>query len=509
MPPPTLTELTAAAAAADGPSFTPIGQIKFGGVDPLGLRQINFNLMDKVFPELNNIARHIRPFVVVTWAARRATQLAQRTGADRVAESDFVDFVDRIEVIYALSQLLRNPDADLPGRQFLGPILRKDRWVFGGPDWKKICTQRRDSTAFTAAINYGPSLKTLGWVTAHPRHPRVLLYSEHTSPALDAFETAIADYLEHPAFSHLGEVEVTRSEALAWSEAWALETPTDAEKQAMAAALAGPDARPERQRGCALMIAAAECSSSPDPKAIRATMAGTPSNFAAPDDLGASLAAWRRVQVRQLFRLALEALFYWIFREIEYGGQPTVTLANSFLEQAAPRPTQASARQWLSSVSLGNVAPTDLIERIEDALTEQPPHGLVHAIADGIAFCLMEAAAQTYDHEPEERLPLARAHRETEIRADKPVRNFVCPVIESWVLAQHTYWSIGRGLADARARGKSLLRLKVILEESGWTRAPGASFPSPPVPTPDRLQTALSLALESGLLNPTADRGSS
>lgn len=33
-----------------------------GGVDPLGLRQINFDLMNDVFPGLNNVARYIRPF---------------------------------------------------------------------------------------------------------------------------------------------------------------------------------------------------------------------------------------------------------------------------------------------------------------------------------------------------------------------------------------------------------------------------------------------------------------
>jgi hypothetical protein len=44
-------------------------------------------------------------------------------------------------------------------------------------------------------------------------------------------------------------------------------------------------------------------------------------------------------------------------------------------------------------------------------------------------------------------------------------------VLESRVLAQHSYWSVGRGLADARARGRILLRLKIILDEGGWAHA--------------------------------------
>jgi hypothetical protein len=83
MPPPSLAELTASAAAADGPSFTPIGQIKFGGVDPLGLRQINFNLMDKVFPDLNNVARHIRAHSSSS-LGRRAGQRSSRSAPVRI-----------------------------------------------------------------------------------------------------------------------------------------------------------------------------------------------------------------------------------------------------------------------------------------------------------------------------------------------------------------------------------------------------------------------------------------
>jgi hypothetical protein len=129
-----LADLTAAAAAATEPAIVVATAPKLGGVDPLGLRQINFDLMDQVLPALNNVARHIRPFVVVTWAWRRAGQLAPARGVDEVPVDDLRDFVDRIEVIYAWSQLLRHSDVDLPGRQVLAPLARSDRWNFGGND---------------------------------------------------------------------------------------------------------------------------------------------------------------------------------------------------------------------------------------------------------------------------------------------------------------------------------------------------------------------------------------
>ena len=126
------------------------------------------DLMDKVLPGLNNVARHIRPFVVVTWAWRRAKQLAEQQGRGRVRVDQLRDFVDRIEVIYAWSQFLLDPQADLPGSQVLSKIARSDRpYRFGGVEWKKRCEDRRNSTALTAPINYGPGLKTLGWVEVH------------------------------------------------------------------------------------------------------------------------------------------------------------------------------------------------------------------------------------------------------------------------------------------------------------------------------------------------------
>ena len=47
--------------------------------------------------------------------------------------------------------------------------------------------------------------------------------------------------------------------------------------------------------------------------------------------------------------------------------------------------------------------------------------------------------------------------------------------------------SLERNVEEARAQGKTLLRLKVVLDEAGWTLAPSASRGSPPLPTPDRL----------------------
>ncbi len=81
-----------------------------------------------------------------------------------------------------------------------------------------------------------------------------------------------------------------------------------------------------------------------------------------------------------------------------------------------------------------------------------------------------------------ERLPLVRARRELAARSHTSVFEFMRHVLEAWVLAQHSYWSGGRGLADARAGGRTLLRLRIILDEGGWTLTPGAPLGGAPRP---------------------------
>jgi hypothetical protein len=214
---PSLAELTAAAGASDGPGFPPPNAVKFGGVDPLGLRQLNFNLMDEVLPGLNNVARHIRPFVIVAWAWRRAIQLAQVRGLEKIPPDHMPNFVDRIEVHYAWSELLKNTKIDLPGRQALWRVFKdRQQYKFDGAGWKKLRDERRYSTALSAPINYGPGLKMLGWVERHPKYPGVLIPTEMAGPALDAFEARMAKHLDHPAFREFGAVTVTADEARSW-----------------------------------------------------------------------------------------------------------------------------------------------------------------------------------------------------------------------------------------------------------------------------------------------------
>ena len=499
----TISELTAAAASAKDPFLVPSLSIGIGGVDPLGLREINFDLMDRVLPGLNNVARHVRPFVVATWAWHRAAEVARQRGLDRVREEEILDFVDRVDVIYVWSQFLRNPNADLPGRQVINPIIHADRWVFDGPNWSARRKTRRLSTALMAPINYGPALKSMGWIQQHQRYSNVFLPSAAAAPAIASFEERISGFIEAPALSSFGAIEVSAADVASWADAWSLDEPSEVEQNVMRDLLMGSGAPIVRRKGFALMLAAARAveAESSDVEKVRMAMAGAPSGFVAPDELSDAQTGWRKVQVRQLFRLALEALLYWASSQLADGARTTNFLVTHFVNEFAAGGARSATIDWLGLHEGEQSGPTELQERIVAALKDPAEANLPKEIVDALRLCLGEPQGGPDPMARPDRLPLARARADAEAwaAAGSP-RDFLRNVFEKWVFAQHVYWSVGRGLADARARGKTILRLKVVLEENGWALAPGVVSASKPSPSGDRLRTALTLANECGLL---------
>jgi hypothetical protein len=496
---PSIDEFASAATKAVEPSFVAELHTDFGVLDPLGLSQINFDLMDQVFPGLNNVARHVRPFVIVSWAWRRAAQLKKETGARKFHAAELQDFVDRIEVLFALSQFLRNDDADLPGREVLAPLLAEDRLTFGGKEWADFRKQRKYSTALSAPAFYGPGLKMLGYLRPHPDFRNIMLPTDEVTPALDALEAELQPAFKHEAFSSLGSVKVSRKDLAKWGDMWSLDEPTSTERRIMRELLAGPDASAERRQGMTLLTAASEYANSTDTNILRAAMCGAPSKFKPPPELVDTRDGWRRLQVRQVFRLSLESLFYWLMTTLGSQPRPIGALVREFLG-ALPTRGRSNTRDWLRGLADDAGGPTIQLQQLQENLGQRDFADLPHSIALGLAFCLTEPDAKDVVPQRAERLPLSRAQREAAARGSSPVPEFVRHVIESWVLAQHAYWSVNRGLADARrSSDKTLLRLRVILDEGGWALTPGAVPGKAPKPTADRLHTAITLAGECGL----------
>jgi hypothetical protein len=165
------------------------------------------------------------------------------------------------------------------------------------------------------------------------------------------------------------------------------------------------------------------------------------------------------------------------------------------------RQNDVDAASWFSRLTVSE-NPVDHLESLRDALRGTHDRPLEQAIAEALAFCIAQAPDGAEYFEAAERLPLTRARDEyVQWQALKPAE-FLARVLEIWVLAQHAYWCVGRGLADVRGRGKTLLQLKVVMDEGGWTLTPGTRPGNPPIATRDRLESALGLLAEWGRLPP-------
>ncbi len=496
-----LQDLLAAAIISTGPVAVPVSRVSPGGVDPLGLRQINFRLMDMVLPGLNNVASRIRPFVLMTWAWRRVWQLVEREGRGGDTDERLRDFVDRIEAIYAWSQFLVVREPRIPGGQALHPLISSENYRFGGAEWHALRGTRRSSTGLISPLNYGPGLRSMNWLSpAGP--PGVFRANPELNPALDAFEEPLKAELDHDAFSRIGEVTVACEDVRRWGALWTLDEPTQVERETTYERLAGEHAATARRDGFALVRAALKVTPHEDgyTTRVRATMAATASDgwngSAAVVGVGA---VWRKVQVRQVFRLALEALLHWMVEALDGGPLASMPLARLFLSMTEQEKDEGDAESWFSRLT-GSENPVDHLDAIRDALRGMHDRRLEQTIVEALAFCIAEAPSRAEYLEASERLPLTKARKEfAQWKALTPAE-FMARVLEIWVLAQHAYWCVGRGLADARGRGKTLLRLKVVMDEGGWTLTPGTRPGNPPIATPDRLESAIGLLSECGRL---------
>lgn len=488
-----LSELVARVEQYDEPQMIQPLRIKLGGVDPLGLRQVNFDLMDLVIPSLNNVARHIRPYTVIAWAWHQAA-LCARESRKEITADELQDFVDRIEVIFAWSQFLRDDGVDLPGHDVLAPLVRSDGFRFGGSEWKRRRETRRFSTALSAPVNYGPAVKALGWIEPSIKTPGAFRSSEHVKAALQAFSQLLGEELAHPAFSKIGPVTVARDVVKTWAKKMSIDKLNAQERSAMRESLTGEGAPEELRQSVATIIAISKrYGGTRDSSRIRSRMCRTARSAAWLDAFEPVPTLWARIQVRQLFRLAMEGLLYWTLIKLSDHPARIADLAREFLSETR---NSRTTKEWLSLIETDGKSIPEHIESLRLSLTE--PENLASGIHAALAVSLANVAISPI-HERSDRLPLARASEEAQSFASSSPLEFLKHVLGCWIIGQHVYWSIGRGLADARSNGRRILRLRVVSEESGFTLAPGALL-NRPRPTPDRLETLLSLMAESGLL---------
>jgi hypothetical protein len=503
----TLAELEEQSSAGTWPVFVDSLPLHPGGVDPLGLRQLNFNLMDQVLPGINNVASRLRVYMLLAWAWWKAGELSKSAGKSHESSDRLRAFVDRMEVLFAVSHLLNEDFVGMLGRDTLnGRVVRPGGFDFTGPGWEKLRKDRALISSYMAPVAYGPSAKVgLGMSVIAPTEGGLFAPVAEVMPAVLALDAQLQPILGKPAFAELEGCYVSLEEMRSYYSYWSASDLTETEVSVGTARLYDKQNAVPRRQSIDLikhLLEASDRALTVDE--IRRTLASGFVDGQAlhpPENLITRAYVWRALLARQLLRLSLESLLNWVLAECAVPS--SVESLGDRLFDALGRPNHSDMAAWLSSDDWNSSVadpvtnPVELIEELEE---QQQAHNPERAM-DGVKAALRIAQVAP-DHDyykgQVDRLPLQVIVRRLEKMADLPFVEGLQVILSEWVIGQHIYWAVGRSGDDTQ-------RLRLMLDEGGWL-----SFyanPGNARATPDRLQTVLRLMSDCRLCHEINDVG--
>ncbi|MDQ0318981.1 hypothetical protein QO002_001119 [Pararhizobium capsulatum DSM 1112] len=500
--------------------------VEESGVDPIGLRQINLDLMDHVAPGINNVTQHVRYYTFMAWAAWKASSQAQLEGVDD--PKIISDLMERYEAYYAWSHLL-------DGRQFRGAVPLKQTiartpegqsFHFEGKIWDDY---KRTRTNIMAPTEYGPSIKALRYLRLDES-----VVPDQVMPAVMEFEVRVQKVLPPHLFA-VTPPSVSASEIADFAKELAVDKPSDVEQRVFrvmfhslgSAESASSAMRRRKATIDYLMGVLKEIGPSTEDEIRRRFVENRlPVNFEGNvEDVTHSAIMLSFLQARQLQRLATEAMLLWterVLSEDSDGGLsrpvPTEELVGRADEAAANlddaysgattvgdylRSIELSGRStgWPASAAQSGTAVVDLMNALREAqrrdITRVPglaarSLAVVKAINDALSLTeIPQTLRRVLDGRPD-RLPMDLMSKRLQAISDRPRASMWAEVIEAWVIGQHVHWSAVRG-------GDGKQRLRIGLEGAGWMRVRKRATGNF-VPTPDRLYTMLALSASCGII---------
>lgn len=511
------------------PTFVPPLKQHSGGVDFLGLRQVNLDLRDHCLPGFNNRTHWIRPFSLVSWIYWKFYQLCKAAGIEEPTDVDLRRFMQKTETLFTWGHKLHSV-GDLPGIDADPPKKGEGTVSLRFEEWGRNAT----NTSLMAAVNYGPAMKTHGGLnfidpveSSSGKFFKVVGNGKALAVALDALlESGLQP--NSPLASLKGHTG-NKNDALSLYPLWTILKPSKEERIAFrnsffdANRVGGKDGLAKRSTTLALIISLLEQSDRPlSVEEIRKVLIyckvpGTKRVRLTPS-LSAARYRWLVFQIRQAQRLAFEALLAWIEQQVLWEGEKDITKIVS------------KAVSLLTERAIGGKA--SAVERIMNSLWKGLD-GVEDVLAKGFVddeFCLIELATKLENEIKNKesaivplsiRMLLLSAHMAAQLRevsdvgpmlehggpdrislgywndtvsnrcAKMPFGEFMMFVLENLVLSQHL------SVATRRYDGGTQ-RLRLALEEEGLVAL--TNLPWKPRATPDKLHSALSLMSECALV---------
>jgi len=506
----------------DAPFFVAPYKDEPGGVDFLGLRQVNLDLMYEFLPGINNLTEFVRPYSVMTWFAWAFNEEMKREGVEDFNRKKYRLFREKVELLFGWGHQLEGTNRRMTGSTSKAPKA---------PGAVPLNFEAWDRNAsWMDAVNYGPSLKIdNGFGLLYQVKPGIFTVTTQGKVLAEALDTKLRGLSGYEVLRG-GADSATEAAARSLHAGWNIESPSKAERRALWAvafdeAAVGTDA-PLGRRSSAIQLIEIVLAAARKPlyaNEVRERLAqggvSQGRSLKIPDHLVEHHHIWVVVQVKQAQRLAMEALFAWLERQVLIEG-----LRDSHaLAKAAAK---ALARSPLFDGVASPAAALAKMRRYADAQKQPLWRGAGDKVLD--IFDAMEVlstavktdtkdlcpvalhllflcAALTEELDSESvstslldaggvaRVSLAHWMRYVERHAESRFVPFMVNFLEVFMLSQHF------GTATRRYEvGKQ--RLRVTIEERGLTPMIAPDDLWYPATAPDRIEAMLSLMADCGVI---------
>jgi hypothetical protein len=504
----------------DGPRFVAPYRPDKGGVDFLGMRQVNLDMMANCLPGFNNATWYVRPFSVVSWIYWKFHQLAERRGAQKVSDKELRVWKEKVETLFTWGHKLAGTTG-IPGTDARSPGQGAVPLDFAS--WKRS----PDNTSLMAAVQYGPAAKTidgLGFLDPLPLGKSLFITVNEGVELAEALDLKLRDFT---LLDDLGPTVATAEDALELYPAWSIRKPSGREQKIFRRAFFHREAVGEQtplgRRSTTLRLAIEALESAGRPLShdeVRVIMfrgeGGRKRLGLVDPKLKRMWLSWVVLQIRQCQRFAMEGLLSWFERLLVEGCRDTGAVVQETLKAVEEHedifPPDRPDR------SLGMIR--DKIPSLDSALRQSAAElyfdpfrltdGMRQAVKDrsdrlaplclrSVFFCAaftmaLRSEAQVrpeIERGASDRLSLAYWTDKLLIWGAMELEEFLRHFFEMLILSQH--FTVAARRFDGQTQ-----RLRISIEEDGLEFL--ADAPVIPSLTPDRLYTALSLMADCGLI---------
>lgn len=510
----------------NGPHLLPEFDPGRGGVDFLGLRQVNLDLMAECLPGINNVTYYIRPYSVLSWIYWKFYESKKSDSEDKATAKELARFKEKVESLFLWGHQLSNVGG-IPGLRSKPHELEKGKANLTFKAWRRSA----DNTSLQAAVQYGPSVKDRGGLGfIHQVDGPFFQVTKEGAGLAEALDASLQKRRAYSMLSDHEELFATETQASELFQSWRVdEQPSKREREIFADCFYDESKINEtsdvgrRSATLNLILSVLRGSNRPlEEEEIRQSMAfqRLPNRKALRLARGPEQSAkkWLLLQVRQAQRIAMECLLAWVEHRIlnchERNPAKLVAALNDLVAKTAPevfsRKTPATSLEaWLGNVkSLDDYiarAMTDdglslfsLSRELERGVREEPDSVCVSALK---LLLLMRRFGEwlTDDSQLKQeigrggvpRISLAYWCKVFDKNSEQPLEHLLAVLIENLVLSQH--FAVATNRFDGGRQ-----RLRIILEEGGLEAL--VEYPWQPRITADRLASSLSLLVDCGLI---------